>query len=458
MTDTRTETGETHSLRRTFLLMTTSSFLVPAAGVLTSPLLALALGVAGRGELAAALAPQALAISVATLGLPEAVTYYVAKHPRITKRALSWSAFLSVAAGILFLAVCMVVLPFLSADNSSLGKLIVLATALAIPTLIVGVMRGAASGRQMWTAVAVERVVGTVLRVCLLGALLALGKLTVVSAVWVTSLAPIVAGLAYWRVWTSPRAGESLASFEGNLQRAVTSFGLRMWLGAVASMLLARIGQILFAPLSSVYELGLFSVATTISDVPLIIALAIRDAVYGVNTKVNNARMVTATSRTTMLIGSVGCLILGGTLPLWLGLVFGKEFEAALVPTCLLMVGAVICIPGLLASAGLSAWGRPGLRSVGLGITVVITIPVLVLLIPRLGAVGGALTSIVSNVFCTSFMVVAASRVMKVPAADFVAIRIGDVVWVYRETVHLLRTVGSRIGRAAHAGAPSAQK
>ena len=144
-----------------------------------------------------------------------------------------------------------------------------------------------------------------------------------------------------------------------------------MWLGAVASMLIARVAQLLVAPLSNLYELGLYTVASTISDVPLIVALAVRDALYGINSKSNDARQITTTSRTTVLMGAIGCAALGGTMPLWLGAVFGDDFRGATVPTWMLMFSALLCIPGLMAAAGLSAWGRPGVRSLGLALTLV---------------------------------------------------------------------------------------
>src|SRR4051794_38111209 len=87
--------------RKAMMLVTLSSILVPAAGVLTSPILARALGVAGRGELAVVLAPATLALAVATLGLPDALTYYVAKHPQITRRAIALAIALSGAMGLL---------------------------------------------------------------------------------------------------------------------------------------------------------------------------------------------------------------------------------------------------------------------------------------------------------------------------------------------------------------------
>ena len=103
-------TNKAPPFRRAVLLVTVSSFLVPAAGVLTQPILARALGVEGRGELALALAAPGLALAVATLGLPEALVYYLAKHPRITRPALLLASLVVLGLGV----VCLVCLLYTS--------------------------------------------------------------------------------------------------------------------------------------------------------------------------------------------------------------------------------------------------------------------------------------------------------------------------------------------------------
>lgn len=427
--------------------MTASSFLVPAAGVLTQPILAQALGVGGRGELAAALAPAALSVAVATLGLPEALTYYLAKHPRITRPALLWATLISSVLGGLCLVAAAGALPFLSAGDVTLGDLVVLATALTIPALVIGVFRGAACGRQMWTTVAAERLVSTSLRILAFVVLWMLGGLTVLTAVLVSCLSPIIAGVVYWRLLLRPPHDDSEQPMDGGTLRPLVSFGSRMWLGAVASMLLARIGQILMAPLSSVEDLGLYSVAVAIADLPLIVAIAIQGTLYGVNSKSEDAAKLTTTTRLTLFIGFAGCAVLGSTLPWWIEPLFGSEFGGATVPTLMLMFSALICIPGLMAATGISAWGRPGLRSVGLGITLIANVSIFVLLVPPLGVIGACWTSIASNVVMTGFMVVAASRVMRVPTRDFLLVRGVDVALTWREGVRLVRLMRRRPAR-----------
>lgn len=439
--------------------MTASSLLVPAAGVLVQPILAQALGVDGRGELAAAIAPAILAISVATLGLPDALVYYLAKRPALTRRALLWAGLLSGAMGVLCLLVTVLALPFLSGGDEALGQLIVLGMALTVPAMLVGVLRGAATGRQMWRTVALEKVVNTTVRIIAFAVLWALGELTVLAAVLVSTLSPLFAGVGYWRLLRRPPENEphgpgedppdeEAARLEDGIVRPLVSFGSRVWLGSVAEMMLGRMGQILMTPLAGVVELGLYSVAMTISDLPLILAIAIQGTLFGVNSKTRDADKLQTTTRLTVLVTTSGCLILGGTLPFWIGPLFGTDFVPAVVPTLMLMASAIICIPGLMAAIGLSAWGRPGLRSTGLALTLVVNLVVLVVLVPPLGAVGAAWASVAANVVMSGYMLVTAGRVMGVRRRDFVLVRPADVVLTWREGLGLLRSFRSRVRRA----------
>ncbi|MGY1787290.1 oligosaccharide flippase family protein [Geodermatophilus sp. SYSU D00698] len=443
-----TTTGEPPTFRRALVLMTATSFLVPAAGVLTAPILARALDTAGRGELAAAQAPAALMLAVATLGLPDALTYHLAKRPGRTRAGLLWGSLITSVLGILCVLVTWGALPFLSAGARELGRLILLAAALTIPALVVGVFRGAATGRQMWGAVAAERLLTTVARVGGLVVLWLLGDLTVLTALLVGALTPVIAGAAYWRLLLPGPTDAAGRVSSTHFVRELTSFGSKVWVGSIASMLLARIGQIFMVPLSSVEDLGLYTVASTISDVPLIVALAIQNALFGVNSKTTDAGQLTATTRATLLVGFGGCAALGATLPFWLGPLFGEAFTAATVPTLMLLLSAVLCIPGLLAASGVAAWGRPGLRSLGLGITLVVNTIAFVVLVPLFGVYGACWTSILNNVVLTTFMVVAASRVMGVPVGDFVAVRGADLRRVQAEALRLVhRFVPRRLRR-----------
>ncbi|PWJ55123.1 Membrane protein involved in the export of O-antigen and teichoic acid [Quadrisphaera granulorum] len=430
------------NLRRAVGFMTVSSFLVPLAGLLTQPLFARALGVDGRGELQAALAPAALATAVATLGLPDALTYFTARNPRITRVALAWAGTLSLLVGVVCLAVVWGLLPWLSKGDAQLGEYILVGMVLAIPLLAVGALRGAAMGHQLWRRVALESFVNITLRVGSLVVLFVMGHLTPLAAVVVTSVTPLLAGLVYLPLLrSSAHHPEATEEQPNGVLRPLLSFGARVWFGSVASMLLSRVSQVLMVPLSSTYDLGLYAVASTISDLPLLVALAVAGALMGVNARSNDPVQVATTTRLGVLLGAVGCGGLAVTLPFWIVPLFTEQFAAALIPTLMLIASALICVPGLMTGASLSAFGRPGLRSTGLVVTVVVNVTAFVTLVPLLGVYGACWTSIISNVVLTSWNVIAASKVMGLPPTMFLVPRGSDVSLAWTEGLRLVNRV-----------------
>jgi O-antigen/teichoic acid export membrane protein len=427
--------------------MSATSFLVPFAGLITAPVLAHALSPDGRGQLAAALAPAALMLAAATLGLPDALTFYLAKRPSASRRAIFWGTIITVALGILCLGITWAALPFLSAGNAAAAHNILIATALTIPALVVGVFRGAANGRQMWRFVAFERLILTGLRVvCFVGLWIA-GALTVYTAVLVSVLLPVVGGVVYLVLLSRPPKDLDDPEVSERVLNSLVGYGTKVWLGGIASMLINKITPLIMAPLSSERDLGLFAVATTVSDLPLIVALAVQGALFGVNARASNADRLTATGRLTSLAAILGCVAIGASVPFWISPLFGSEFRDATLPIIILLVSAIICVPGLMASSGLSAWGRPGLRSVGLAITFVISLASLIVLLPPLGVYGASITSVIGNIVFTSTMVIFASRVMGVPVSDFLVIRGRDFVRAWSECTRLVSSITRRFSR-----------
>ncbi|GAB4082282.1 oligosaccharide flippase family protein [Modestobacter muralis] len=430
-------------LRRAVVLMSASSFLVPVAGVLTQPVLARALGAVGRGEMTAAIVPAVLAGSVATLGLPDALTFLVAKNPRITRHALAWSMALSAVLGVICLVATWAVLPLLTGGDAALGRLMLLSMALTIPVLFVGAARGAAMGRQMWGAVAVESLISTSLRVIALVGLWVTGDLTPLIAVVVIFVVPTVAGVVYAPLLR--RHPGSAAEPRGKVFAPLVTYGSRTWFGSVASMLVAKTDQVLMTPLSSVRDLGLYSVATAVTDVPILFGLAVAGALHGVNSRSSNPPQLAQATRITLLLGLLVSIALGATAPWWIVPLFGEGFEDAVVPTMLLFIAAVLYIPGPIAGAGLASSGRPGLRSIVFGCTFIVNVVVFVLLVPQFGVLGACWTAIVSGALQTCLMVGAASRVLEVPARSFVVPRRADVILIWREGRQLVAKALARM-------------
>jgi O-antigen/teichoic acid export membrane protein len=74
-------------------------------------------------------------------------------------------------------------------------------------------------------------------------------------------------------------------------------------------------------------------------------------------------------------------------------LLYGEQFDTAVTPARVLLVGMLLAGASGVASAYLYGRGTPGLNSIVLGLGLVVTVVLDLLLIPQFGALGAAVAS-----------------------------------------------------------------
>ncbi|WP_341358876.1 oligosaccharide flippase family protein [Georgenia sp. M64] len=415
------------------VLTTVVGNLAPAvAALVAAPILAQSLGVTGRGELAAATAPFLLAVTLATLGVPESATYAIARNQavasRVTRRAL---AVLAGAGAVATLAVVLLA-GVLAGGDADLAALVMLGAAAIVPALAVGVLRATAAGLQAWGLVARERVTGAVVRLGAVALLAAAGALTPLTATVATAAAPVVAGLAYLPL--RGRLGTGAAA------PPLLGYGLRLWVGSLSGVLLARVDQVLMTPLAGAAELGLYVVAVNISEVPLVLSAAVRDVTFSADAAARDDARLTASARLSAAASAAVGLVVGVTMPAWVPVVFGAGFAASVPAAGLLVVAVVLGVPGSVAGAGLSARGHPGLRSASLAVAASVNVVLVLLLVPAHGAIGAAAATLVGSLLSSNLNIWWLRRVAGVPMSAFYGVRRSDA----REAVRAVRGLRHR--------------
>jgi O-antigen/teichoic acid export membrane protein len=203
---------------------------------------------------------------------------------------------------------------------------------------------------------------------------------------------------------------------------------MRNWSGSLSGILVSRLDQALMVPLcSSTAQLGLYAVAVSISELPLVVNQAVRDVTFAAESQGPDAdRLARATRLSTALTGAAAAAV-GVLSVLFLTTLFGHDFAGAVVVTLVLLVAVVGGNPGSVAGMGLSARGRPGLRSLSLSLALVVDVVALVLLVPVLGAMGAALATLVANCTCAALNLYWLRRVFGLPVGSFLGLRRSDL-------------------------------
>lgn len=402
----------------------------------TQVLLAQSLGVSSRGAVAAATAPLMLAVACLTLGLPEALTYLVARSGggRRHRRQLGISLVALLLTGSIGTLVILNSARPLSGGSAQAADLMVVASFALVPGLFTGVLRGVALGMQSWWLVTGERTLSAAIQLITVGILVAFGSLTPMSATLAIASTTFIGAAVYltspqW--WSALRRSsepsmsqESAAS--GSLS-ALASFAWPMWIGALAGTIAVKLDQVLIAPLAGVDELAIYVVALNVSNVALLFNAAVGQVLLAVEAGTPNNARIGSAARATVIVTTLVTAAIVAVSPWAIPILFGHEFARAVPVVAVLGIGYSLGIAGSVAGAALMARGRPGLRSVAILISNVFYITGMFALVPRFGALGAAFSMSAGSLVGGSTAIFLVNRYCDVPLSEFFRFRASDL-------------------------------
>jgi O-antigen/teichoic acid export membrane protein len=429
--------------------LTVVKVLTAATGLISGPLLARALGAAGRGDLTAVQTPLNLAPAIIGLGIP-ALVYRELPRGRPPEEVLGSLAVPLLAVGSLAMLAAVPVADLLAGSRETVRTYLVIGF-LMMPLMLLGtLLTDSLVALQRWWAVATSTVLGFGIPFVGTVVLYALGDLTVG---WASALT--IASLLAGALPAIPMLLElARPVFRLQLVREGLSFGLRSWFGGLALLANIRLDQLLMIPLVSPRILGLYAVAGTLAGATGLFTQALGQPVIARVAAGDRMLMVRAV-RVALPAGIVMNLALAAVTPLLLTTVFGHAFQAAVPMAWLLLLGMVPFGTASVLSTALQADGAPQIPSIAEAIALVVTVPGLILLLRPLGGIGAAIVSDVAYTTSFVYQVRAASRRIGVPVSGFLVPTRDDVEWASRLALQAGRSVTRRLrlgGRVSSAG------
>lgn len=408
------------------IIVTLLGFLTaPLAGFLTAPILAQGLGVTERGEVTAATAPLALGMSIFTMGLPEATTFFVARNPEKMRSILMKSSTLILLAAIIGTALFVALGPFFAGYDDDLTRIMLICTLMLLPSLWLGILRGSALGLEGFKWAAIERTFTSVFKLVIIVGLYLSGLLTVTTAALAIAVSCFIGILVYLPLIFKKQYSVQEANTINRTE--ILRYGMRQWFGSLAGILLARLDQLLMVPLSSAYELGIYVVAVALADLGLIVNKALREVIFALesqDTRGDRVAQAARISNLATLVSGIGIV----AVSYWLiPVLFGQEFSEAWLVTVILVVASILGNPGSLAGTGLSAAGRPELRSWSLVAGCLVNLALMLWLVPEHGAIGAAFATMGGSITAANGNLIFTQKVLNTKYSDYLFIKSEDI-------------------------------
>ena len=386
-------------------------------GLIVTWLVAYGLGPTTAGRFFAATSAFLVAVSIARLGTPTGLIYWVARCrndpsavARVLRSALLPAAVASIAIGVLaFWAAPHLALWHGDGEQQYITMLRALAIFLPAAVAMEALLAATRGFQRMRATVVVEKLGRTVAQLFLLWVAVSwtttLDTGVVVTAAWAVPYLPagIVAGLWLRRLHTERRAAS------GGPPTVITpglfwAYTAPRAVAGAAHLLLQRMDILLVAGLLGFAEAALYTVATRFVTVVRLISGAVGPAVQPrLATSMSSADHLTSgalyqvTTGWIVVTGWPILLSVGWTAPVYLGL-FGAEYVTAdgEIVVWLLVCGMLVATVCGVVDSVLVMAGRTGWQLYNVVAALIVNLVLNVWLIPDLGIIGAAIAWTVS--------------------------------------------------------------
>jgi O-antigen/teichoic acid export membrane protein/O-antigen ligase len=365
--------------------------LVIVSGVLA----ARALGPEDRGYLALLVVVSTACSLMGSLGLPSAVTYYIARdrsHAGVIASSFLRPALLLLLATLAVQTAVLVVLVMNEPERVKIAAVLSLLLGPGILALAYGF--AILQGQQRFAAVNVLRVLPSTAYVAgvVVVFLLDSADLVPLMAIWATAnfVGGLLAlGVAVRRLPTAPVDGSPPSRSQS------TKFGLKSLLGSVSPVDTLRLDQAVVGLFLNPVALGLYVVAQAFASLPRVVAASVGLVAFP---QVASQPDPDARRRAMWRYFFFGVALSGvvvGALEAVTGelvkLFFGTEFSDATATARILLLGGFFMAARRVLTDGVNGLGYPGLGTVAEVASWVLLVPALALLVPPFGVEGVAL-------------------------------------------------------------------
>jgi O-antigen/teichoic acid export membrane protein len=288
-------------------------------------------------------------------------------------------------------------------------------------------------GKQDWVSINLIRVMGTAVTVGGLLVLLCMHHVTVFNVTWLYVtislfglVLPLGAIAAHGWLGVHP---------EPSLVRPIMTFGLKAHVGNMAGQANLNLDKMAIATFLAPSDLGLYSVAVTLSAPLTLIGSSIGIvALPGVAASASPKEMRQHFAwllRSTLVLSAATTVGLVLLTPMLIRLFFGATFLPGVVIAQVTISAALARGAGYVLAYGLCAFDKPLVPSLAELVAVVTTVAGLAVLLPSMGLVGAAITSLLAYTTSTAFMLWFCRRRLGIRLVDLLVPRASDVSqWV----------------------------
>ncbi len=395
-------------------------------GVITSVLVARALGPTGQGYAAYVLLVFTLLGGFGHLGLNNAVMYF-RKRQGIDPDKLHNVNLTALGALVAIIAIVMISLRLTGLLLADYGPVFVFAGLLMVAADFAYINENA------WF-ISDERIVQSnrynitvfLLKTGVILLLWATRSLTPLSF-FLTSALALAANAAYAHL----RLGMGFRpAWDWSLLKAEFKYGGIIYLASGCAFLHYRVDQFMIRAIMDTASLGVYTVAMNLAEllflIPLSITTALTGRLYNVDSTMEGKRVTAITARTTLYVCG-GLAIAGIPASLLIPFVYGTAYQGAVFPTMILLAGVAFASVARVAAPYYLTSGKPAVHLLITFATLLLNVLLNYFFIPIWGIAGAAWASSISYLLYGAYYVLMFIFREGMSARELFSLRIADI-------------------------------
>ena len=418
---------------RDILSILSSNLTVTICNLAIGVILSRLLGAAGYGLYSSIIVVPMIVIGFTQLGIRRSTIYHIGNKMLPEDKIVSALFILLLYSSVLSILICGTVYFFSS--NQPFDPLIVVLVLLTIPLLLGNVYTGGVLlGKEEIKRASMLNVGPTLLILIFTILFVWIFKMSVLGSFLAIFIANLIVFLFNCRLFIIEYRYNITWKYHEQLIKSMVKLGIVNAIALFIMQLNYRMDILMLKKLSSLEEVGFYSLAMQIAEQLWQIPLAIEAIILSRSANSSNDgqvhRTVASIFRVSLITGFVVGLIIFLLAPPLIPLVFGKEFSHSATMIQVVLPGILLLIGFRILNSRLAGMGKPQIAIYAFLPALIINFIANLFLIPRFGGIGAAwATNISYGIGSIAFLLVY-SRLIKMPVTEILRIRKSDFYFI----------------------------
>ncbi len=396
-----------------------------AIGVILTRLL----GAAGFGLYSAIIVVPVMVIGFTQLGIRRSAIYHIGNKILPEDHIISALFLLLLWTSALSIIICGFVYFF--SESQPFDPLIIVLVLLTIPLLLTNVFAGGVFlGKEDIKRASIINA-GPTIMTLLLTILFVWGlKMSVLGAFISIALANFIMFFITYRIIIVQFRYNITWKYHEGIMKSMVKLGLVNAIAIFIMQLNYRLDILMLKKLSTLEEVGFYSLAMQIAEQLWHIPYAIESIVLSRSANTTDDKFVHRTVasifRVSLLVGLLSGLVIFFIAPFLVPLVFGQAFVKSVAMIQVVLPGILILVGFRILNSRLTGMGKPQIAIYTFMPALVINFILNLFLIPRFGGIGAAWSTNVSYAAGSIIFVILYSRMVKMPLREIFRYRSSD--------------------------------